>query len=141
MDKDKVLFVCVHNNARSQMAEAFLKDMAGKRFEVQSAGFEPAPLNPLAVAAMAEEGLDISKNQAQSVLKLYQGGRLFAYVITVCSEAEDRCPVFPGITKRLHWPFPDPSALEGSWEEKMAATRRIRDQIKQKVQRFVAEHS
>lgn len=141
MTKDKVLFVCVHNSARSQMAEAFLKDMAGKQFEVQSAGFEPAPLNPLAIAVMAEVGLDISKNQAQSVFKLYQEGRLFDYVITVCTESENRCPMFPGITKRLHWPFTDPASLEGSPEEKMSAARHIRDQIKQEVQNFIAEHS
>ena len=140
MAKPKVLFLCTHNSARSQMAEAYLRRMAGDRLEVTSAGFKPAPLNPLAVEVMAEEGLDISGNRPQSVFDLYRDGRLFDYVITVCQDArEKQCPVFPGITKRLHWPFPDPSALTGSHQEKLAAAREIRDRIKTMVRQWVED--
>ncbi|MCB2192849.1 MAG: arsenate reductase ArsC [Deltaproteobacteria bacterium] len=141
MVKDRVLFVCVHDSARGQMAQAYLRKMAGDRFEVQSAGLDPAPVNPLAVAVMAEQGLDLSRNKAQNVFDLYREGHLYTYVITLCTESEDRCPMFPGITKRLHWPFSDPSELEGDHEQKMAAARHIRDQIKREVQSFIAEHS
>jgi arsenate reductase len=137
----KVLFVCTHNSARSQMAEAFLRLCGGGAFEAHSAGFQPRELNPLAVEVMAEEGLDISGQQARSVFDLYQGGRLFDYVITVCSDSEDRCPLFPGITQRLHWPFPDPARLTGGREEKLAAARRIRDQIRQRVCAWAEEAS
>lgn len=135
MAKSKVLFVCVHNSARSQMAEAYLIQIAGDRLEVESAGFEPAPINPLVVEVMKEEGLDLSQKQAQSVFELFKQGRLFKYVITVCEAArEEQCPLFPGVTNRLHLPFPDPSQLEGTRAERLAGTRAIRDQIKQAVQ-------
>lgn len=138
MAKPRVLFVCTHNSARSQMAEAYLRQMTGDRMEVTSAGFKPAPLNPLAVEVMAEEGLDISGNRPQSVFDLYRDGRLFDYVITVCRDAEEKeCPVFPGLTRRLHWPFPDPSALTGSQEQRVAAAREIRDRIKIMVRQWV----
>ncbi len=140
MPKTKVLFVCVHNSARSQMAQAYLQDMAGERFTVQSAGFEPQSLNPLAIEVMSEDGLDISGQKTQSVFDLYKEGQLFDYVITVCADSEDKCPLFPGITHRLHWPFEDPAALGGSQEEKLAGARLIRDQIKQTVRGFAAEH-
>ncbi len=134
MAKPKVLFVCVHNSARSQMAEAYLRQMAGDRLEVASAGLEPAPLNPLVVEIMMEEGLDLSRKQPQGVFALYREGQLFDYVVTVCETArESQCPVFPGITKRLHLPFPDPALLEGSHEERLAGARAIRDQIKAAV--------
>ena len=134
MPRKRVLFVCTHNSARSQIAEAYLLQMAADRFEVESAGFEPGPLNPLVVEALQEEGIDISHKQAQSVFELFRSGRIFEYVITVCeSSRESECPLFPGITKRLHLPFPDPSQLTGTHEQKMAATREIRDQIKQAV--------
>lgn len=136
--KMKVLFVCVHNSARSQMAEAFLKHYGGAGFEVESAGFTPADLNPLVVEAMKEEGLDISSNKAKRVFDLVKSGKLFNYVITVCDQATaQRCPVFPGITKRLHWSFEDPSAFTGSFEEKMTKTRDVRDKIKSKVIEFI----
>ncbi len=112
MNKPKVLFICVHNSARSQMAEAFLGDVCGAEFEVQSAGLEPGTLNPLVVEVMREVGLDISKNKTQAVFDVFKSGQLFTYVITVCSEAEaGGCPIFPGPTQRLHWPFPDPSRV------------------------------
>ena len=132
--KTKVLFVCNHNSARSQMAEAYLKKHGGERFEVESAGLEPAEINPLVVEVMKEEGIDLSGHGTQSVFDLYKAGRLFDYVITVCDQAsESQCPVFPGITKRWHWPFPDPSRVEGSHEEKLAAIREIRDSIKEAI--------
>jgi arsenate reductase len=139
MNRKKVLFVCTHNSARSQMAEAYLRKFAGRSLEAHSAGFQPRPLNPLAVEVMAEEGLDISGQEARGVFDLYQQGRLFDYVITVCGDSEDRCPLFPGITQRLHWPFPDPAALAGSHEERLAGARRIRDQIKDQVLGWVRE--
>lgn len=137
--KAKVLFVCVHNSARSQMAEAFLNQLAGDRFEAQSAGLEPGTLNPLVVEVMKEIGIDISGNKAKDVFSMFKQGVIFNYVITVCDGANaERCPIFPGITQRLHWSFSDPSALQGSWEDKLAETRKIRDQIRVVVEEFIA---
>ncbi|MFH1059518.1 MAG: arsenate reductase ArsC [Pseudomonadota bacterium] len=133
MSKEKVLFVCVHNSARSQMAQAYLRKLAGDDLEVDSAGFKPGPLNPLAVQVMAEDGIDISGQLPQSVFDLYRQGRLYDYVITVCDESENQCPLFPGITHRLHWPFPDPAAVAGDAGQRLAKVRAIRDQIKQRV--------
>src|SRR5438445_4069783 len=128
--KQKVLFICVHNSARSQMAEAFLNEICGDHFEAHSAGLEPGRLNPVAVEAMREIGIDISQNQTQSVFDVFKSGELFAYVITVCDESSaGRCPIFAGVTKRLHWSFPDPAALSGTREERLVGTRKIRDQI------------
>ena len=136
----KVLFVCTHNSARSQIAAAYLRQMSGEHFQVESAGLDPTQLNPLAVEVMAEEGLDISDQKPQSVFDLYRAGRLYDYVITVCeSSKEGQCPIFPGITRRLHMPFDDPAGLTGSHEEKLAGARRIRDEIKQAVSRLVKE--
>jgi arsenate reductase len=140
MKKEKVLFVCMHNSARSQMADVFLNHLAGDRFLAQSAGLEPGELNPLAVIVMSEVDIDISANQTKSVLDFYKRGALFDYVITVCDETSaERCPIFPGITKRLHWSFTDPAGLQGSWEEKLDAVRRIRDDIRQSVLTFINE--
>lgn len=132
--KSRVLFVCVHNSARSQMAEAFLNQLAGDHIEAQSAGLEAGTLNPLAVQAMREVGIDISDNQTKDVFSLCQRGEIFSHVITVCDGANaERCPIFPGITSRLHWSFPDPSTLQGSAEEKLIKTREIRDAIKTRI--------
>jgi arsenate reductase len=137
----KVLFVCIHNSARSQMAEALLNDLCPAEFEAQSAGLEPGKLNPVVVEAMREIGVDISQNQTKSVSDMIRSGQLFSYVITVCDEtAAERCPIFPGVTTRLHWGFPDPSALQGSHEEKLAGTRRIRDLIRARVARWCEEN-
>ncbi|MFB3919491.1 MAG: arsenate reductase ArsC [Candidatus Velamenicoccus archaeovorus] len=134
MTKQKVLFVCVHNSARSQMAEAFLKQMAPDRFDVESAGLEPGKLNPIVVEVMKEAGVDISQNKTKSVFDFYKQGKQYDYVITVCDESQSgRCPVFPGIGRRLHWGFDDPAAFEGAYDEKLEKTRTIRDQIKQKI--------
>ncbi|MDA8426044.1 MAG: arsenate reductase ArsC [Treponema sp.] len=138
----KVLFLCVHNSARSQMAEAFLNKLGGGRFEVESAGLEPGVLNPYVVRAMAEAGIDISHNATKSVFDLFKAGRRYGVVVTVCSkEAAERCPVFPGLHEKLHWPFGDPSALKGTDEEIMAGVREIRDQIEAAVKDFAAGHA
>jgi len=138
--KQKVLFVCIHNSARSQMAEAFLKRICGSAFDAHSAGIEPGRLNPVVVEAMKEIGIDISSNQTKAVTDFLQPGLQFDYVITVCDgTSAERCPVFPGITRRLHWGFPDPSALTGTPGEKLARTRAIRDQIKARVEAWCEE--
>ena len=134
MNKTRVLFICGHNSGRSQIAEAFLNDLAGDRIHVESAGLEPKPVNPLVVEVMQEIGYDLSKARSDSVFDFFKEGRLYDYVITVCDEtAAGQCPVFPGITKRFHWPFTDPETLTGTHDEKLAALCRIREQIRQKV--------
>jgi len=134
MEKRRVLFVCIHNSARSQMAEAWLNHLCGDRFEAHSAGLEPGSLNPLVVHVMREVEIDISGNKTKPVFDFFKAGNVFSYVITVCDESSaERCPVFPGAVNRLHWSFPDPSALIGSEEEKIAAIRNIRDDIKRAV--------
>ena len=134
MTKARVLFICGHNSGRSQMAEAFLNDIAGDRIHVESAGLEPKPVNSLVVEVMQEIGFDLSKAKSDSVFEFFKEGRLYDYVITVCDEtAAGQCPVFPGITKRFHWPFKDPEALTGVHEEKLEALRDIRNQIKEKI--------
>jgi arsenate reductase (thioredoxin) len=139
MKKQKVLFVCIHNSARSQMAEAWLNKLCGDRFEGHSAGLEPGTLNPLVVLVMAEAGIDISHNRTKSVFDLVKTADLFSYVITVCDAANaERCPVFPEITTRLHWSFTDPAGLNGTEEEKLAACRTIRDEIKKAVMDWCA---
>ena len=138
--KQKVLFICVHNSARSQMAEAFLNLACPDSFEAHSAGLEPGTLNPLAVETMKEIGLDISGKKTQSVFDVFKTGEFFPYVITVCDESSaDRCPIFPGVTKRLHWSFADPAALTGSREERLQATRKIRDQIRARIEMWCEE--
>jgi arsenate reductase len=135
MDACKVLFVCQHNSARSQMAEALLKHLAGDRFLVESAGFETAAVNPLAIEVMAEMGIDISRNRSKNVFDFFKEGRMFNWVVTVCDEAQaEACPVFPGITKRMRWSFEDPSRFTGSHEEKIAQTRAVRDAIKARLE-------
>jgi ACR3 family arsenite transporter len=137
--KQNVLFVCIHNSARSQMAEAFLNRLCGHDFVAHSAGLEPGQLNPLVVEAMREIGLDLSRNQTKSVSDMLQTGREFACVITVCDETSaERCPIFPGATRRLHWSFPDPSRLQGTHAEKLAATRQVRDAIREKIEHWCA---
>ncbi|MFA6600150.1 MAG: arsenate reductase ArsC [Candidatus Omnitrophota bacterium] len=134
MDKKKVLFVCIHNSARSQMAEAFLKKYGGDRFEVESAGLEPGKLNPVVIEAMKEVGIDISHNKTKSVFDLFRQGRRYDYVFTVCDESQSgSCPVFPGGGKRIHWSFEDPSRFQGSDAEKLERTRGVRDQISRKT--------
>ena len=138
--KTRVLFLCIHNSARSQMAAAYLQQQAGDRFEVESAGLEPGKLNPLAVAAMRDAGIDISANGTQSVFDLFKGGRPFDYVISVCDAASaERCPIFPGAHVRLNWSFADPSAFTGSEAERLAKTIAVRDEIRERVRAWLAE--
>mgnify|MGYP006299524291 CR=1 FL=1 len=139
-EKRKVLFICVHNTARSQMAEAYLRQFGGDLFVVESAGLTPGTLNPYVVEAMKQDGIDISNKVPQSVFDLYKAGRTYTYVITVCSrEAEEGCPVFPGPVRRLSWPFPDPSRFEGTEEEILRQTIEVRNVIKEEVRQFI-EH-
>jgi arsenate reductase (thioredoxin) len=141
MPKQKVLFICVHNSARSQMAAALLNKMCGEFFEAQSAGLEPGTINPLVIEALQELGIDISQNQTQRAFDVWKSGQLFQFVVTVCSEAEaEGCPIFPGVTTRLHWPFDDPSKFTGTPEEKLERTRYVRDQINAKIDSFCQEH-
>ncbi len=136
----KVLFVCVHNSARSQMAEELLRAKLGDRVAVQSAGLEPGNLNPLVVDVLKELGIDIGGKATQSVFDIYKQGVRFHYVITVCDETSgERCPIFPGPVKRLHWSFPDPSSFEGSYEEKLEQTRLVLKMIDQALEKFVTE--
>jgi arsenate reductase len=122
------------------MAEAFLNQQCAEQFEASSAGIEPGKLNPLVVQAMQEIGIDISGNQTKAVFDMYKSGKNFACVITVCDETSaERCPIFPGVTTRLHWSFPDPSSLQGTRDEQLARTREIRDTIKAKVEQWCAE--
>ena len=141
MPKQKVLFICVHNSARSQMAAALLNEMCGEFFEAQSAGLEPGTINPLVVEALHEVGIDISKNTTQRVFDVWKSGQIFQFLVTVCSESEaEGCPIFAGVTTRLHWSFDDPSKFEGTHEERLERTRHIRDQIGAKIDSFCEEH-
>jgi arsenate reductase (thioredoxin) len=135
--KRKILFVCVHNSARSQMAEAFVNALC-PGYEAQSAGLEPSAINPVVVDVMNEVGIDLSAKKAQHVFDVAKRGGLFSYVVSVCDEAAERCPTFPGISKRLAWSFPDPSGFAGTLEEKRAATRRVRDDIKRQIETWCA---
>jgi len=136
----KVLFVCVHNTARSQMAEALLNKLAGDRIMAESAGLMPGTLNPLVVEVMKEIGIDISNNKVKSAFDFYKAGKRYNYVISVCDDANsERCPVFPGTMKRFHWPFEDPAKLTGTYEERLKGTRIIRDKIRVKIKEWLKE--
>ena len=140
MDKIKVLFVCIHNSGRSQIAEAFLNNLAGDRFIAESAGIEAGVLNSSVVESMKKVGIDISGNKTKSVFDFYKQGRMFSYVITVCEkEAADRCPIFVGVTKRIQWFFSDPAKAMGTSEEKLKYIAVIRDEIKAAVEKFISE--
>ena len=132
MGSPKVLFLCTGNSARSQMAEGYLRSVAGERFEAMSAGIDPKGLNPLAVEAMREIGIDISGQKSKDVVTLL--GQHIPYVVTVCDNARERCPIFPGTWKFLHWSLEDPAAAAGTHEEKLAVFRRVRDQIVAHIQ-------
>lgn len=138
MDKIRVLFICVHNSARSQMAEEYLRKYGGDRFDAESAGLEPGELNPFAVEALKKEGMNIEGKQTKSLIDLYKAGNRYDYVITVCSrDVEDKCPLFPGVTRRLNWPFTDPEKFQGSPEEILHQTIELRDVIGKMVELFV----
>ena len=131
MEKTRVLFLCTHNSARSQMAEGFLRAMAGDRFEAQSAGTEKTSVNPMAIRVMAERGIDLGGHAS----KVYDGlmQERWDYLVTVCDDANERCPFVPGSVKRLHWSFEDPSRARGTEEERLRVFRRVRDQIEQRL--------
>jgi arsenate reductase len=134
----RVLFVCVHNSARSQMAQALLRHIGGAHFTVESAGFEPQAINPLAIEAMRDIGLDLIGAKSQSVFDLFRAGRRYDYVISVCDEAAgERCPIFPGITQRVTWSFPDPAAFEGSRDERLAKMVQLREHIASRIETWV----
>jgi len=140
MEKKLVLFVCIHNSARSQMAQAYLNTIAGDRFAAESAGLEAGTLNPLAVGVMAEVGIDISGNATRRVFDVLKSGKRFHYVITVCDAGNaQKCPVFPGALQYLNWSFPDPAQLQGTHEEKMKEVRKIRDAIKERLDSWISE--
>ncbi len=142
MEKIQVLFVCIHNSARSQMAEVFLNAFGGDTYHAESAGLEPGVLNPMVVEAMSEVGFDISKNKTKSVYDRSIATKSYDSVITVCDETSaERCPIFPGKGTRFHWGFEDPSALQGSQEVKLQGTRMIRDRIQAKVKAWLAEQA
>jgi len=132
MTKTRFLFLCTHNSARSQMAEGLLRHMSGDRFEVMSAGTEATHVRPLAIRAMGEVGVDISAQESETLGRYLR--EPFDYVITVCDDANEACPFFPGAANRLHWSFEDPSKAEGSEEERLAVFRSVRDQIRDRMQ-------
>jgi len=133
--KSKVLILCTGNSARSQMAEGLFRQAAGDRYEVFSAGTKPSMVRPEAIAVMHEIGIDISGHRSKSVDEF--AGQELDLVITVCDNAKESCPIFPGATQRLHWPFDDPAAVAGSEEQRLAAFRSIRDQIQARIQLFL----
>ncbi len=133
----RVLILCTGNSARSQMAEGLLREAGAGRFEVFSAGTHPSVVNPLAVEAMRESGIDIGGHRSKSVDEFV--GQRFDYVITVCDNAKENCPVFPGETQRIHWSFDDPAAAVGSEDERLAVFRRVRDEIELRLREFVKD--
>jgi arsenate reductase len=139
MVKEKVLFICTHNSARSQIAEGLLRSLYGDRYEVYSAGTEPTDLNPYAVRVMAEIGIDISKQRSKSINEFRN--IKFDWVITVCDQAKERCPYFPAGLKRLHKSFQDPSTISGSEAEILERFRNVRDQIKEWVEKTFSKEA
>ena len=134
--RSRVLFLCTHNSARSQMAEGFLRHLAGERFEVASAGTEATRVHPLAAQAMREVGIDLSTHTSKTVDTLLD--RPWDYVITVCDSANERCPLFPGHTTRIHWSFDDPSQATGNEAERFTTFRRVRDEIQRRLHEWLA---
>jgi len=137
-EKIKILFLCTGNSCRSQMAQACLRVWGGDRFEVYSAGLEPHGIHPHTIRAMEETCYDMNGHRSKH-LDEYKGKMNFYFLITVCSNAEERCPYFPGMSTRMHWHFEDPAAFEGPEEEKLALFRQVRDQIKARIQSWLDE--
>jgi arsenate reductase (thioredoxin) len=140
MTKTKVIFICTHNSARSQMAEAFLTKYAGEHFEVYSAGYNPQPIHPYTISTMQELGYDLSKQQPKDLWELAKK-RHFGIIITVCRKTEENCPTIPGTSTRLYWNIDDPAALQGTEEEKLAKFREVRDQILAQIKNFLKERT
>ncbi len=139
-EKIKILFLCTGNSCRSQMAQAWLRVLGGERFDVYSAGLEPHGVHPYTIQVMEETGYDMSGHYSKH-LDEYKGKLNFDILITVCSNADERCPYFPGMGTRMHWPFEDPAAFNGAEEEKLALFRKVRDQIKTKIHSWLDEQS
>jgi len=137
-EKIKVLFLCTGNSCRSQMAEAWLRTFGGDPFEVFSAGLEPHGVNPYTIAVMDEVGYDMSDHRSKHIDD-FIGKVDFDYLITVCGNADERCPVFPGMGTRLHWPFEDPAAYQGPEEQKIALFRQVREEIREKIKVWLDE--
>src|SRR5208283_2535721 len=138
LNKTKIIIICTHNSARSQMAEAFLKKYAGDYFDVYSAGFDPKPIHPYTFKVMQEIGYDLSKQQPKELWQLIQK-EYFGIAITVCKKSEEECPTIPGTSTRLYWNIDDPAALEGTDEEKLAKFREVRDQINEQIKSFLKD--
>lgn len=138
MRRERVLFLCTHNSARSQMAEGWLRELAGDHFEVASAGTEATRVHPLAVAAMDEVGVDLRTHTSKTLDAFV--AEPWDYVVTVCDSANERCPLFPGATERMHWSFDDPSQARGTHEERLATFRHVRDQIAARLRAWLAAH-
>ena len=136
--KQRVLILCTGNSARSQMAEGLLRQLGGDGYEVHSAGIRPVGVNPLAVEAMGEIAVDISRQRSKSVAEF--DGQSFDAVITVCDNAAEQCPRFPGAPRRFHWSLPDPASVEGTVEEKRAAFRSVRDAVQMRMREFLTEN-
>jgi arsenate reductase len=132
VSKQRVLFLCTHNSARSQMAEGLLRHLAGDRYDAFSAGTEATHVRPLAIRAMAELGIDLSRQESKTLDRYL--GEPFDAVVTVCDQAAEACPVFPGAKQRLHWSFPDPSKATGTEEEQLAVYRQVRDDIRKHIE-------
>jgi len=135
--KKKILVICTGNSCRSQMAEGYFRHLAGDKFDVFSAGLEPGVVNPRAIQVMAEDGVDISDHTSKDVSQFT--GQQFDYIITVCDNARERCPYFPGRAERIHWSFPDPAAAVGTETEQLRVFRKVRDQIRAKITGFLKE--
>ena len=138
MTKLRVLVLCTHNSARSQMAEGFLRALSGGRFEVASAGTEATRVHPLAIRAMEEVGIDLREHTSKTIDVFFS--QPWDYVITVCDSANERCPMFPGGTTRIHWSFDDPSQATGTDEDKLKKFRRVRDEILTRLRQWLADH-
>ncbi len=132
MNRQRVLFLCTHNSARSQMAEGLLRHLGADRFDAFSAGSEAARVRPLAIRAMGELGIDISRQESKTLDRYLT--EPFDYVITVCDQANASCPIFPGRSKRLHWSLPDPSQATGTEDEQLAVYRAVRDDLRQRIE-------
>ena len=139
MKKTRILVLCTGNSARSQMGEGLFRDEGGGGYEVSSAGTKPSQVRTEAIAVMREIGIDISGNRSKSVDEF--AGQAFDFVVTVCDSARDNCPIFPGATERIHWSLEDPAAVQGTKEERLAAFRRIRDQLRKLVKTFLRERA
>ena len=137
MTRPRVLFLCTHNSARSQIAEGFLRALAGERFDVASAGTEATRVHPLAIRAMEEVGIDLTGHTSKTIDVFFS--QPWDYVITVCDSANERCPMFPGGTTRIHWSFDDPSQATGTDEDKLKKFRRVRDEILARLRQWLAD--